>query len=209
MTGGIEMKVALLGATGRVGQLVHKKLGDKDVEVTVLVRDASRVHTPANIIEGDARDYDRIAQTIKHVDVVISCLSTDKSDVLSDVTPKLIRAMKHAKIQRIITIGTAGILQSREDPRKLRFQTDESKRGLTRASLEHEKAWQALLLSNLDWTIVCPTYLPDGEEKGDFRIEEDFLPIDGKMISTADTAQFVCDVLFEHLHSKKRVGISY
>ncbi|QPC45957.1 NAD(P)-dependent oxidoreductase [Mangrovibacillus cuniculi] len=203
------MKVALFGATGRVGQLVHQKLGDANVEVTALVRDPSRLHSPAKTIVGDARNYEKIVETLQDADAVISCLSTDKSDVLSDVTPKLIRAMKHAHLQRIITIGTAGILQSREEPRKLRFQTDESKRGLTRASLEHEKAWQALLLSNLDWTIVCPTYLPDGEEKGTYRVEENFLPLDGKLISTADTANFVCEVFKKQLHSKKRVGISY
>ena len=93
--------------------------------------------------------------------------------------PHIIEAMENEGIQRIITIGTAGILQSRTTPNLLRYQSSESKRKLTRAAEEHHKVYNLLKQSTLEWTIVCPTYLPDGESLGDYRVERDFLPVDG------------------------------
>ena len=88
----------------------------------------------------------------------------------------IIEAMENEGIQRIITIGTAGILQSRTTPNLLRYQSSESKRKSTRAAEEHHKVYDLLKQSTLEWTIVCPTYLPDGERLGEYRVERDFLP---------------------------------
>ena len=77
----------------------------------------------------------------------------------------IIKAMENEGIQRIITIGTAGILQSRTTPTVIRYQSSESKRKLTRAAEEHHKVYDMLKQSTLDWTIVCPTYCQMEKEK--------------------------------------------
>ena len=124
------------------------------------------------------------------IDVVISALSTDGATTLSESMPHIIEAMENEGIQRIITIGTAGILQSRTTPDVLRYQSSESKRKLTRAAEDHHKAYELLNQSSLQWTIVCPTYLPDGDRLGEYRVERDFLPVDGVKIHVSDTAEF-------------------
>ena len=43
--------------------------------------------------------------------------------------------------------------------------------------------------SKLEWTIVCPTYLPDGERLGKYRTESNYLPEGGIEISVSDTAE--------------------
>ncbi|MER2259864.1 MAG: NAD(P)H-binding protein, partial [Priestia megaterium] len=63
--------------------------------------------------------------------------------------------------------------------------------------------------SGLDWTIVCPTYLPDGERLGNYRTERDFLPLDGSQISVPDTADFAYRLLQSDEFIKARVGIAY
>jgi putative NADH-flavin reductase len=117
--------------------------------------------------------------------------------------------MNQEGIRRIITVGTAGILQSRTSPELLRYQSSESKRKLTRAAEEHHKAFTLLEQSPLDWTIVCPTYLPDGELVGSYRVEADFLPENGAEISVPDTAAFTYSLISSRDYVRSRVGIAY
>lgn len=142
-------------------------------------------------------------------DVIISALNTDGGTTLSESMPFVIETMEKEDIKRIITIGTAGILQSRISPKLLRYQTSESKQKSTRAAEEHNKVYDMLQSSNLDWTIVCPTYLPDGERMGKYRIERNFLPEVGSKISVPDTAEFAFSQIQSSDYIKMRVGIAY
>lgn len=117
--------------------------------------------------------------------------------------------MENEGVQRIITVGTAGILQSRVTPNLLRYQSTESKRKSTRAVEEHHKVYNRLKESALDWTIVCPTYLPDGERLGKYRIERNLLPEGGVKISVPDTAEFTFSQIKSNDYIKTRVGIAY
>jgi putative NADH-flavin reductase len=123
--------------------------------------------------------------------------------------PLIISAMEKHGIRRIITIGTAGILNSRLTPGVLRYQGGDSNRKLTFAAEEHEKAFRLLENSSLDWTVVCPTYLPDGEARGNYRTEKDFLPENGREITVGDTAEFAFRELEHPEFRQCRVGLAY
>ncbi|MDF2607293.1 MAG: hypothetical protein K0S34_1488 [Bacillales bacterium] len=206
------MNILILGATGRVGrQLLKFALHDRH-NVTVLVRNHEKIQiVDANltIVQGNVLDSDKITQVIKGQDVVISALNTDGSSTLSDSMPLIINVMKNAAIKRIITIGTGGILQSRVEPHLLRYQSSESKRKTKTAAEDHHKAFIILEKSDLDWTIVCPTYLPDGEHLGVYRVERDYLPEGGLEISVFDTAEFAYKQIEKRDYIKSRVGIAY
>lgn len=143
------------------------------------------------------------------MDLVISALNTDSSTTLSESIPLIISVMEDKDIKRIITIGTADILQSRTTPDILRYQSNESKRKTTRAAEEHHKVYDILKASILDWTIVCPTYLPDGEKTGEYRVERNSLPECGSKISVQDTAEFAYSQIEDDTYIKSRVGIAY
>ncbi|MQR94085.1 NAD(P)-dependent oxidoreductase [Fictibacillus phosphorivorans] len=207
------MKLCVLGATGRVGQYFTKMALQNDISVSALLRNPEKftnsILSQLSFTKGDVLSKESIAEAMKGCDVVFSALSTDGASVLSEGMPIVIEAMKKEKISRIITISTAGILQSRTEPHLLRYQSSESKRKLTRAAEEHHKAFTQLQESGLDWTIVCPTYLPDGEPTGTYRTEKDVLPIDGSKITTGDTAHFAFSLLSKNDFSQSRVGIAY
>lgn len=63
--------------------------------------------------------------------------------------------------------------------------------------------------STLEWTIVCPTYLPDGEKVGGYRIARDILPDGGAKISVPDTAEFTYKQVEARDYIRSRVGIAY
>lgn len=206
------MKILLLGATGRVGRQILDLLLEKKHKVTVLVRDEQKIsiqHPLLTILKGNALLYMDLRKAVDCVDGVISALNTDDNETLSKSTEILVPLLEHVQIQRIVTIGTAGILQSRVDPKTLRYLSSESKRKSTTAAADHEKVYQILSASQLDWTIVCPTYLPDGPITKNYRVSENFLPSDGKSISTGDTAYFAVNEFFEQKYNQSRVGISY
>ncbi|MEC1520730.1 SDR family oxidoreductase [Neobacillus niacini] len=206
------MNILLLGATGRVGsQIIPYALHERH-HVTVLVRIPEKIqinNENLTIIQGNVLNKEDIVCAMQGIDVVISALNTDGTTTLSESMPLMIEAMESEGIKRIITIGTAGILQSRTTQNSLRYQSSESKRKSTRAAEEHHKVYDMLKQSNLDWTIVCPTYLPDGERVGNYRIERDFLPEGGAEISVKDTAEFTFKQIEGNDYIKSRVGICY
>jgi putative NADH-flavin reductase len=206
------MHILLLGATGRVGsQILDQALADGH-SVSALVRNPEKIKAQADgfmLLQGDARILADLRLAIKDAGAVISCLGTDGGTVLTDSLPLLITVMQEKGIRRIITVGTAGILQSREYPDLLRYESPETKRSSTRAAEEHRKAWELLAASNLDWTVVCPTYLPDGERIGHYRFERDYLPDGGNSISVRDTAEFTYAQLQSDEFIDCRVGIAY
>ncbi|NEU30686.1 SDR family oxidoreductase [bacterium LRH843] len=206
------MNILILGGTGRVGgQIVTYALHDGH-HVTVLVRTPEKVqrnNENLTIIQGNVLNKDDMVRAMHGIDVVISALNTDGATTLSESMPFIIEAMEIEGIQRIITIGTAGILQSRVTPNLLRYQSSESKRKSVRAAEEHHKVYDLLKQSKLEWTIVCPTYLPDGERLGIYRIDHNYLPEGGIKISVPDTAEFAFSLIKSSDYIKTRVGIAY
>jgi putative NADH-flavin reductase len=206
------MHILVLGATGRVGSHIVKYALQDGHQVTALVRTPDKIdtqHDRLTIIEGNVLEPKDLLHAMQGVDGVISALNTDGTTTLSKSMPLLINTMLHKGITRIITVGTAGILQSRTEPEKLRYQSNESRRKSTRAAEEHEQVYTLLKGSTLEWTIVCPTYLPDGEVRGNYRIERDVLPEGGTEITVGDTAEFTYRQLGDRQFINARVGICY
>jgi putative NADH-flavin reductase len=206
------MHFLLLGGTGRVGQRILAQALQDGHSVTALVRNIDKVTEKSDqltLLQGDACCADDLESAMTGVDAVVSCLGTDGGTVLTDATPLLIGAMIASGVSRVVTVGTAGILQSREHPGLLRFEAPDTRRSSTRAAEEHRQAWALLAASGIRWTVVCPTYLPDGEARGQFRAERDFLPDGGTSISVGDTAAFTYRVAVEDLYVSYRVGLAY
>lgn len=206
------MKILLLGASGRVGQKIAERTLADQHDVTLFVRTPEKLHLPADhltIFRGDVLNENDLMEAMKEKELVISALNTDKNNTLSRSMPIIVKAMKQNQVSRIITIGTAGILNSRTEPDLYRFQSNESKRRKTTAAEDHLAAYQYLEKSDLDWTVVCPTYLPDGEAEGNYRVEKNILPKGGNRITVGDTADFAYSLIESKEFLKTRVGISY
>ncbi|GGN99550.1 NAD(P)-dependent oxidoreductase [Saccharibacillus kuerlensis] len=205
------MHISILGATGRVGSQIVKLALRDGHRVTALVRDPGKVdpHNRLTVVQGDVLNEEDVKSALHEAEIVVSALNTDGTTTLSQSMPLIIEQMRSVGITRIVTIGTAGILQSRTEPGLLRYQSNESKCRLTRAAEEHHRVYSLLEASDLEWTLVCPTYLPDDEYLGIYRVERDFLPEDGMKISVADTAEFAYKQIEDRHYVRCRVGIAY
>ncbi|GGB69212.1 NAD(P)-dependent oxidoreductase [Fictibacillus barbaricus] len=205
-------KILVLGATGRVGiHIVMKALEGGNI-VRAFVRDSKKIgiqHYNLLVYEGNVLNESNLKEAMEGMDVVISSLSTDGSNTLSESIPLITKYMDYFNIKRFITIGTAGILQENSQSQKLRYQSHRTIRKSTRAAEEHHKVYSYLKLSNLDWTIVCPTKLVNEAESLEYRVEQNFLPVNGTCISFMDTADFAYKQTISKTFINTCVGIAY
>lgn len=204
------MKLALFGATGRVGSEILKRALADGHHVKALVRSEKlEAHPNLEMIIGDVRNAEDVEKTIIGTSAIFSAIGTDRTTTLSEAVPLIVNAMEKHGIERVITIGTAGILDSRLSPGLLRYEGGDSKRKLTFAAEEHESVYRLFEKTSLQWTIVCPTYLPDGEARGNYRAEKDLLPEEGKEITVGDTAEFAYRQLESLEFIQSRAGLAY
>ncbi|MCD8510984.1 MAG: NAD(P)H-binding protein [Bacillus sp. (in: Bacteria)] len=206
------MKIVILGASGRVGaELVRLGLKGGD-EITAFVRNKDSFahvnHPNLTVFEGNALNPEAVYKSIQNQNMVISALSTDKNQVLSKSIPLIIEGMEAAGVNRIITIGTAGILNARSNPSIYRYQSGESRKKRTTATEDHAKVYESLKKTNLDWTIFCPTYMPAGPATNSIRYELDFLPEEGKQVTVDDVAMFTYQNKSNPAFLKRRVGLT-
>ncbi|AOM82441.1 NAD(P)-dependent oxidoreductase [Salisediminibacterium beveridgei] len=209
------MNITVLGATGRTGSKLVKSL-EKDHQLTLLVRDPDKVANlelnPQVIVSGNVLNIDDLRLVIhEDTDLVISCLATDKQNTLSRMANALIARMEEFPAIRFIGIGTAGILDARHEPGKYRFQSTESKRSSTAAAEDHLALYEKLRQSQTDWTIICPTYLPDDDQERPVVFELNRLPEGVKRIGTASLARFITDHLqnSDFIHHRVGAGEGY
>lgn len=206
------MNVGILGATGRVGSFLLKKALKNGDQVQALARYSNKTFHSENSVNwtiGDVLIKEDVHKVLSGTDVVFCAISSGGLSTLSKCMPMIIESMKQHQIKRIVTIGTAGILQSRIEPELYRFQSSESRNRSTKATEDHLHAYLLLKQSGLDWTIICPTYLPDGECVGQYRFERDYLPDNGRFISPCDTAEFAYQQLTSNDFLYCRVGLAY
>ncbi|MDP4127546.1 MAG: NAD(P)H-binding protein [Bacillota bacterium] len=205
------MNILILGATGRVGSYVLNNVLQGSHDITVLVRQPHKLmpNQHLTIINGNVLNKEDIAKALSGIEVVISALSTDGTPTLSVSMKLIIKEMKKQGIKRIITVGTAGILQSQMNPNLLRYQSKESKRKSTFAAEEHHEVLRLLRESDLHWTIICPSYLSSGNFTGCYQIERNVLPQDGTAISIPDVADLVCKQILSREYLNTRIGITY
>jgi len=199
------MKVIIFGATGFSGQGILAEALKQGHEVSILVRDASKIpikHKNLTLVEGSVLDPGTVASVIHHQEAVIQCLGVGgKGDgkpttFISDATKVIVDEMQKQGIIRLIAMSNVGAGNS------IAFQPW----FFTKIILPYFMKWLKFIIedknrmepiimnSNLDWTIVrCPNIV-DKPAKGTCKAT-----LDGKglklSITLSDLSKFMVDQL--------------
>lgn len=155
------VKVVVLGAHGQVAQIAERFMfADKDVKTSLFLRDAKRMADKANeatIFEGSATDAAQLEKAMKGQDIVYANLGgKDDIDLEAEAT---IEAMHNANVKRLIWVSTLGIYD--EVPGKF---GEWNKETIGDYISEYAKAAKRIEDSDLDYTIIRPTWMTDKNE---------------------------------------------
>lgn len=212
------MKVTIFGATGFSGQAILADSIKQGHEVTILVRDASKIpikHQNLTIVEGNVLNPQTVASVLYHQEAVIQCLGVGgKGDgkpttFISDATKIIVDEMQNQKIKRLIAMSNVGAGNS------IAFQPW----FFTKIILPYFMKWLKVIIedknrmepiimnSNLDWTIVrCPNIV-DKPAKGRCNAT-----LDGKglklSITLSDLSKFMVDQLKQTVFIKQAPSVS-
>lgn len=112
------MKIAILGASGMIGQRVTTEALERRHEVKALMRNLDNfpiAHPRLSVAKVDILDPTDVAAAIADADVVVNATSgNSSSDVQAfyrDSTHALLEASRRAGGKRLITVGGAGSLE--------------------------------------------------------------------------------------------------
>ena len=210
------MKILIIGATGGTGKALVEQSLEAGHVVTAFVRDADKITVKRDrlvVVQGNVLDHDSVENAIRGHEAVLSALGHKhfflKNTILSDGTGNIIRAMEKHKVKRLIFESSLGVGDS------------QGKLGLYYTFFvipfiiffyyrDKELAGHHIRTSNLDWTIVRPGQLTNGEKRGVYR--------DGPnvgnwiitlRISRVDVAEFMLKQLTVVSYLKKTPGVAY
>lgn len=198
------MRIAVIGATGNVGQRIVAEAERRGHETVAISRSGHKVGN-GQAVQADLTDKAGIAAAIEGADAVV--LSVRFIDLDVDA---LLDALKGAK--RLLIVGGAAslyvapglqLIDTEGFPDFIKVEAEPARQALARIQRE----------TGLDWTFLSPSvFFGPGERTGSFRLGKDDLltAADGKShISYEDYAVALLDEAEQPRHSRQRFTVGY
>ncbi|MNT04016.1 NmrA-like family protein [compost metagenome] len=203
------MKIAIIGATGRVGTRLIDEPLRRGHQVTAIARQASSLPAREGVTARnvDATDSAALSAALLGHDVVISTARFAQLNA-----QQVISAVRHAGVPRLLVVGGAGSLYVA--PGVQLVDTPEFPEAYKAEALAGRDFLNALRGERqIDWTFLSPSALFEpGERTGKFRIGEENLLSDAarkSWISMEDYAIAMLDEIEKPAHSRQRFTVGY
>lgn len=201
-------RIALIGASGRVGSRILKELSDRGHAVTAIARHPEHIAAlpGVTVVQGDVQDTRGLTALLQGHDAVVSSVR------FSNVDPQsLIDAVRASGAGRYLVVGGASSLEVAPGKRLL-DQPDfpeayrpEASRGVAFLEVLRQER-------ELDWTFLSPSaeFVP-GERTLVFRLGTDALlsNAQGSRISFEDYAVALVNEIEQPAHSRQRFTVGY
>lgn len=203
------MKIAVVGASGRVGSEITRELSRRGHAVTAIARHPEKIAALPHVTpsRGDVLDQAGLTALFAGHDVAVSSVMFLASD-----PHKLIGAAKASGVGRYLVVGGAGSLEVAPG---VKLVTTPGFPAQYKAEAEAGSAFLDLLRqeTELNWTFISPSALfIEGERTGKFRLGTDQLLADasGKSwITFADYAIALVDEIERPAHLRRRFTVGY
>ena len=209
------MKVVIFGANGKTGLLLVEQALAKGYQVVAYVRrpESIMIENPKlKIVVGNLNEPLKMKDTISGADACISALGggslTKHSIEIINGIKNIISIMEITNVHRLIYLSSLGANESRYlIPQPLRFVLTNLFLRVTLA--DHNTNEDNIRKSKLQWTIVRPGGLTNGQLTGDLRHGAENSKIKGSTsISRANVASFMIQQLTDTTYHQKAVWLS-
>lgn len=206
------MRIAILGATGRVGSRIVDEALRRGHTVTAIARQTATLADRPGLTRLDA-DITDVADTAKLAPALAGHDALVSAVRFAQAGPEpLLGLARQAGIQRVLVVGGAGSLQVAPGVQLVDTPTfPELYKAEALAGRDFLNALRAE--EELDWTFLSPSALLEpGERTGSYRVGKDALLTDANgnsWISMEDFAVALVDELERHAHSRERFTVGY
>jgi putative NADH-flavin reductase len=209
-------RVLIIGATGGTGRHLVSQALELGYQVTAFVRDPSKLglaHPRLTVATGDVLDYASVEAAVRGQDAVLSALGHKRyyppNRILSKGTSNVLRAMEAQGVPRLVCETSLGI---GDTAGRMGFYYTFLVIPTVLPFYYWDKTRQerAIGRSRLEWVIVRPGALTDGEKRG--RVHHgrgvgSYLRT--VRISRADVADFMLGQLASDTYLRQAVGVSW
>lgn len=210
------MKIAIIGATGTIGQRLVQEGLRRKYEITAATRDSSKIDKNTERLQGislNVLDPISVEAVVSGHDVVISAFGPQfgNEGELTEAASAVVEGMKRAGVQRLLVVGGAGSLEV--EPGVRLMDTPDFPAEIRPLAQAHVDAYEIYSQSDLDWTYVSPaSWIEPGKRTGNFRIGTNRLITDddgASRISVEDYAAALFDEVEDPLFTRTRFTVAY
>jgi uncharacterized protein len=207
----IDMKIGVIGATGKAGSLIVKEASERGHDVTAIVRNATKLSVEkVAVLEKDV--FDLKTEDLQQFDVVVNAFGAPagQEHLHVDAGKVLIEALKGTSDTRLIVVGGAGSLFVDEAQTVRLIETPEfPKEYFATASNQGKNLEDLQNASGIKWTFISPAayFNPEGKRTGSYQKGKNNLIVNSKgdsYVSYADFAIAVLDEIENPLHINER-----
>jgi putative NADH-flavin reductase len=213
------MKLTIFGATGGVGSQLVRQAGEQGHDVTVVVRDPSRVAAPGvRVVEfsdlASSGSAEALDEAVRGADAVLSALGPKgrkSTGIAADGTRAVLQAMARTGVHRISVVSAAPIDGPTEHDAALdRLIAVPLLNTIFRDVYTDLRNMEDVLRkSDTVWTSLRPPKLTNGKHTGTYRTVIGHAVPGGRFISRADVADALLRSLTRTDQENTPVGIAY
>lgn len=197
-------KVLILGANGQIAKhVIDLLLKEPDIHLTLFLRNSGRLNhlksEKTRIVDGDVLDEKKLAEEIHGQDVVYANLEGEMDLFAGNI----VKEMDAAGVKRLIFITTIGIYD--EVPGEFGKW---NKKMIGDYIPPYRKAADIIESSDLDYTIIRPSWLSDDNEV-DYETTQKNEPFRGTEVSRKSVGALVAKLIINpELEKRASLGIN-
>lgn len=202
-----NIRIAVIGGTGKAGRYVIKQLLNQGVNIRVLVRDPAKLDVINPNLEkviGNVLNYESVYSLLNGCDALISTLGQRKGEdpVFSKAAGNIVKAMESLKINRYIVL-TGLTLDTPSDQKgfSTRMKSLAMKILYKPIMLDKQAEYKILNESNLSWTIVRVPFIEISDERKENKVN--LMDCQGSKISSTSLAEFLIDQIEDQKYLRK------
>ncbi len=177
------MNLAIFGATGGTGRQLVEQALEEGHTVTVLVRNPAAFpmqYERLSLVQGDVRDRARVETVVA------------------------VMAMTRSHVRRLLVVSAYGAAESHHrDLYNLLLWTL-----LKEKMMDKERMEELITRSNVDWTLIRPSFLTDGPRTRQYRSGPDLRMHVASHISRADVAAYMLQRITDTASVHKALAIT-
>ncbi|MDG0060710.1 NAD(P)-dependent oxidoreductase [Priestia sp. P5] len=205
------MKIGVIGATGKAGQLIMEEAKQRGHEVTAIVRNASKLKNQTNVMEKDI--FAITSKDIEQFDAVVDAFNAPPGSEQLHVESiqSLIKVFQGVQT-RLAVVGGAGSLFVDAEKTTPLMSTEGFPAAYYPTASNMGKGLKELEKSTINWTYLSPSAFFDAEgaRTGAYQLGKDHVITNSQnesYISYADYAIALIDELENKKHVNKRFAV--